>query len=195
MSWEDITEAKASDFVKDVMKPFYAAGMDDALAKGAHHFGVELDRKWKPLKPALIHPTEIPKILANCAKVGMSKEDAAKVVHQTMATPIFKNDKYQVSVYEIPAVQGGWPALIHLSIKRLDKEPIFDWRDMQKIKNNLLGPEHEGVQLFPAESRKVDGANQFHMFCLKDITQFPFGFTDRLIVDEPPEGGKQRPGA
>jgi hypothetical protein len=37
---------------------------------------------------------------------------------------------------------------------------VHDWRDLQRIKNQLVGPECEAVELYPAESRKVDTANQ-----------------------------------
>lgn len=99
---------------------------------------------------------------------------------------IYKNDQYQVAVYE----DGDF---IHLSIRRLDRQPIRDWRDMQEIKNQIVGPENEGVELYPAESRLVDAANQYHMFVLKDpAVQFPFGFNERYVSNNPMLGGKQR---
>jgi hypothetical protein len=55
-----------------------------------------------------------------------------------------------------------------LSIKRRDREVIRDWRELQAIKNAIVGPEHEGFELYPAESRLVDTANQFHLFVFMD---------------------------
>lgn len=96
---------------------------------------------------------------------------------------IFMNSRYTVSVKPVEPIEG-WPDMIALSIKRNDKAAIFDWRDMQKIKNELVGPEHEGVQLFPAESRLVDAANQVWIFVLtKDTLRFPFGFPGRYISE------------
>lgn len=46
--------------------------------------------------------------------------------------------------------------------------------DAQRIKNELLGDEYEACELYPAESRLVDGANQFHLWAING--QFPFGF-------------------
>jgi hypothetical protein len=78
-----------------------------------------------------------------------------------------------------------------LSIKRHDKEPCNDWRHFQFIKNQLVGQEAEAVQLYPAESRLVDGSNQYHLWCIKGI--FPFGFFDgRTISEHPFENGRQR---
>src|SRR5436305_747972 len=75
---------------------------------------------------------------------------------------IFLNSRYQVNVRAMPphAVFGE---SVWLSIKRRDKQPIRNWRDLQRIKNELCGPECEGVELFPSESRLVDSANQYHM--------------------------------
>lgn len=100
------------------------------------------------------------------------------------------NDVYQVGVYK----KDSGP-LIHLSIKRRDRKPIHDWRDLQEIKNLLVGRENEGVELFPAESRRVDTSNQYHMFVLKDTAvRFPFGFNAGRVVTEATFGKSvQRP--
>lgn len=87
-----------------------------------------------------------------------------------------------------------------LTIRREDRRPVTDWRDVQWIKNQLLGPEVEAVQLFPAESRLVDTSNQFYLFAFnREGYRFPFGFRDRRVSEEisvTVEGGgrsRQRP--
>lgn len=101
---------------------------------------------------------------------------------------VFKNDIYTVIKTDCEKIgfqQEGFPGLYWLSIKRNDKEPIHDWRELQRIKNMIIGAEHEAVELYPAESRKVDMANQYHLFVLKDKgLQFPFGFNERGIGTE-----------
>lgn len=83
--------------------------------------------------------------------------------------------------------------IVHLSIKRHDREPCLDWRDKQQIKNQLVGPECEGVELYPAESRVVDTANQFHLWVHKDPNmRFPVGFDTGFKTDEPLGRSKQR---
>lgn len=197
MSWEDITEAKASDFVKDVMKPFSAMDRNDALRQGADYFGVKLDRSWELMKPAIIPEDQMENVRANCKREGLTEEQTEAQVQLVKETPIFKNNIYQCSVHEQKQLDPHFPLMWHLSIKRIDKEPVTDWRDIQRIKNDIIGPENEGVQLFPAESRLVDGANQYHLFVLKnEAVRFPFGFFDgRRVTDESPVGGNQRPGA
>lgn len=104
--------------------------------------------------------------------------------------PVYRNNKYQVAVREVPC---PWGDMFHLSIKRVDREPIHDWRDLQEIKNQLVGEEHEAIELYPAESRRVDSANQYHIWVLKEKgVKFPFGFNDRMITEEPLAGSKQR---
>ena len=107
---------------------------------------------------------------------------------------IFINSIYQVSVwFENSDVFGE---IAHLSIKTHDKQARHDWRDMQRIKNELCGPETEAVELYPAESRVVDTANQYHLFVFRAY-KVPLGFTERLVGDAPaaniPNSSRQRP--
>lgn len=107
---------------------------------------------------------------------------------------LFVNSVYQVSVwYEHSDVFGD---VAHLSIKTHDKQARHDWRDMQRIKNELCGPECEAVELYPAESRVVDTANQYHLFVFRAY-KMALGFTERLVGDGPAHNilhqGRQRP--
>lgn len=108
---------------------------------------------------------------------------------------VYVNDVYQVNVKEIDTPIGE---MVWLSIKRRDKRVVHDWRDFQEIKNQLVGPDHEGVELYPAESRKVDTSNQYHLWVFKEPGKgFPFGWTEREVIDGTGEIGKdgtrQRP--
>ena len=102
----------------------------------------------------------------------------------------FLNSRYQVSVRRFSTKEFG--EALHLSIKRRDKAPIRNWRELQRIKNEICGPECEGVELFPAEGRLVDSANQFHLFVFENY-RFPFGFKDRFISESTLPGGRQEP--
>jgi hypothetical protein len=90
------------------------------------------------------------------------------------------NDQYVVNKRVQEGTSNGEPSeMIHLSIRRQDRAPIRDWRDFQRIKNQLAGPEWEAVEIYPAESRKVDGANQYHLWCFP--FKLGFGFDTRLV--------------
>jgi hypothetical protein len=74
---------------------------------------------------------------------------------------------------------NGW---LWLSLRRNDRKAIRDWRHMQKIKNALAGPEREGCEIYPAESRLHDTSNQYHIFVLPEGDQFPFGYLGRSVM-------------
>lgn len=120
---------------------------------------------------------------------NLTRPAAKRMVRGMQADVVWKNDIYQV------AIRFYGDDLRHLSIKRIDREPIHDWRDLQHIKNELAGEECEAVEIYPAESRRVDSANQYHLWCFPLGYRIPFGFSDRLVVDGETPGmeAKQRP--
>ena len=85
--------------------------------------------------------------------------------------------------------------MIWLSIKRIDKESIHDWRELQQIKNEIVGEKNEAIEIYPSEDRIVDTANQYHLWVFKDPTiKVPVGFFDGRRVSHIPDGiTKQRP--
>lgn len=123
---------------------------------------------------------------------GLSKGDAKRIVQRNKIEQVFLNDTYQVNIK--PCEDGQFT---HVSIKRRDRQTIHDWRDLQAIKNMLIGPEIEAIELYPAESRLVDTANQYHLWAMRtDKRRFPVGFAERLVLDydeEREDGSVQRP--
>jgi hypothetical protein len=107
---------------------------------------------------------------------------------------IYRNSRYQVSVYtrQTPGAVEMFGEMAHLSFKVHDRQAHHDWRDMQRIKNEICGPEYDAVEIFPAESKLVDSANQYHLFVFKTF-KLPFGFQDRLVGDVSWQQSKQRP--
>lgn len=123
---------------------------------------------------------------------GQSIVDVRKVQEQELEfSLVFRNDTYQVMMKLMLMNKREW---VWLSIKRIDRQPIHDWRDLQQIKNELVGEECEGLELYPAESRKVDTANQYHLWCKGDRRfRFPFGFGNRMVSDRETSQSRQRP--
>lgn len=104
---------------------------------------------------------------------------------------VWINSRYQV--VERVFDDGPFGEMRHLSIRRLDRKSIRSWRDFQRIKNELVGKEAEGVELFPAESRLVDAATQYHLWVFPSL-KFPFGFDEgRWITGAGGAGAKQEP--
>jgi len=114
---------------------------------------------------------------------------------------IWSNDKYCVHVNRglklLEQPKNEEPVLLtHLSIKsHRNSAEDHDWRDYQEIKNQLVGEENEGFELYPRESRLVDTCNQFHMFVFEDPKHgMPIGFFERCVIEHMPhQGSTQRP--
>jgi hypothetical protein len=102
---------------------------------------------------------------------------------------LYENSAYQVILRRRSVEPFG--ACVHLTIRAVDGSARHDWRDFQRIKNELVGPEAEAVELFPAESRLVDTANHYHLWVFPDY-RFPFGMQTRE-VSGPQPGVDQRP--
>jgi hypothetical protein len=130
----------------------------------------------------------------------LDEKQCKRLLAQMQKEVLYKSEHYQVAIDKSPAHGFNGMIVWHLSIKRNDKAPIMDWRDLQDIKNKLVGVETEAIQLFPAESRCVDSANQYHLFAFmkegKHTRQpkIPIGWTTAYKTDDPWVNGGQRDG-
>ena len=119
----------------------------------------------------------------------------------------FVNNFYQVTVK--PVASGTGP-MYQLAVQRNDGAAVHDWRELQKIKNLLVGEEAEAVELYPAESRLLDVANVYYLYTPVPTTtkvkndqgveeneisflRFQFGFPHRMVSETAPQGLQQRP--
>ncbi len=88
----------------------------------------------------------------------------------------------------------GWPfgggPWAQLGIYCEDGEARHDFRDLQRIKNDICGPEWEGIELFPAESRLMDPSNYYLLWCAPSI---PIGRFGGRVIRSPADAiGPQR---
>ena len=137
-----------------------------------------------------------PRVLA--ARFGIDVEAARAQAAALRRQRVYVNERYQVNVQRIAAPFGPDTSdMLWLSIKRRDRAPIHDWRDLQRIKNAIVCEEHEGFEVYPAESRLVDTANQFHLWVFADPqVRLPVGFRTREVMDAraaAAQGARQRP--
>lgn len=79
----------------------------------------------------------------------------------------WENDEYSVWL------NRKYPLGCHLAIRRKDLQPAHDWRDLQAIKTALVGAEYEALELYPAESRVMDVANEAHLYVMVGINGEP----------------------
>jgi hypothetical protein len=137
--------------------------------------------KWTPMRRADFKPGNPEALIQDAMRLaGMTREEAIRQLDKSTEAEVWVNDIYQV------AVSDHGEDFIQLNIRRRDGGPILrDWRHFQRIKNEIVGEEHEGVELYPAESRLVDTANKFHIFVLREPgVRFPFGWDKRDVQYE-----------
>lgn len=145
---------------------------------------VEGDFKpWQPMQPAYLPPEML------ALAMGGKKSGEVKV---------YMNDRYQAFVRTYADLDGSDYKVCHISVKQRDKGSLHDWRDFQRIKNDLLGPEGEAAELYPAESRLMDTSNQYHLWAFLDPEGKPCEInmgihTGRLVSNVAGTGGRQRP--
>lgn len=139
----------------------------------------------KSLKRSSVIPIPWPRFYAECAKSGVTVEQAEKIYQELNDTETWINDMYVVSVDRSGEIG-------HISIRRQDRGHAKDWRHFQQIKNELFGNEREAVELYPAESRVVDTVNQFHLWVLPEGFTVPCGFRHGIKSVETFLNSKQR---
>ena len=142
----------------------------------------------EPHKLAPFYAAEMPESALDAAAIakrfGVDLETARRQVSVLRQHTVFLSETHQVNVQMLKAPFGqDLGDVAWLSIKRRDRDVIRDWRELQAIKNAVIGPEHEGFELYPAESRLCDTANQFHLFVfMQSRVRMPVGFTVREVV-------------
>ena len=139
-------------------------------------------RGWQPLQPGVrIIPPETRALMDEHGYTDDPTEET------------WLNDRYVVIVSRH---EEGHVA--HLSIRRQDRKPARDWRDFQRIKDQLAGPDVEAIELYPARARVVDTANQYWLWCFPPGFQLPLGMAEGVVCDEADGGpnigkAEQRP--
>lgn len=133
------------------------------------------------------------------SRFGLTETQARGQLERLLSDEVWINVEYQVNIDK--NVEHGFKDMTiwHLSIKRRDKSPIHDWRDLQQIKNILCGPDVEAIELYPAEDRLVDSANQYHLWAFMPNAagdqppRVPIGWTARFTSEKSEFGAVQRP--
>lgn len=98
---------------------------------------------------------------------------------------VWANNIYQVNIgYADPKDTGGI-GIAHLIIRRLVKWPIHSWAHFQAIKNELIGPECEAVEMYPAKKHLVDAKEHYHLWAFTSPEQsLGIGFMDKRQVKD-----------
>jgi hypothetical protein len=107
----------------------------------------------------------------------------------------FANSIYLVRAIAIRA-DAPFNVAVCLTVQTHDHQARHDWRELQRIKNEIVGTKVEAVEVYPSEDRLVDNSNLYHLFCFPELGTadglLPFGFAERLVSEGPVPGHKQR---
>lgn len=147
--------------------------------------------KRKPTPPRPWQPIRFSHIARGPHYEGVPEEQLPRV---------YGNDRYTVTRHEIRNVEEPeGPTMTVLGIHTRTRAAVgaHDWRHFQRIKNEVAGPEREACELYPAESRLTDEANEYWLWVLPEGERFPFGFDDRRVsgpeaIGEEFKGARQR---
>ena len=101
-------------------------------------------------------------------------------VVREVAAETFSNAKlYLNSIFEVeikPATQpNGW---LHLAVRRRNGVAGVTWAENQHIKDELVGPDCEGIELLPAAARLRNARQDFPSIgvCPNPAERLAFGF-------------------
>ena len=126
-------------------------------------------------------------------KVDEAEDIIKEHIESKNNTKTFVNDKYRVTARKVTSSMVLCD-VIWLSLQRVDGKAIHSWKDLQDIKNQLVGPNHEAIEIYPAESRLVDTSYQYHLWVFSDPTyRVPLGYTERLVLDKSVPTPPKRP--
>ena len=133
------------------------AAADPSAGAAAEAARLLQDEVMRPFRPA--PKDDMPGWRDVMAASGCTEDEAKAKVEWMAAQDIWVNNLYQVNVEYGPERRTA-----HLIIRRLDRQPIHNWPHFQYIKNALLGPECEAVELYPPESQLVDEKHHYHLW-------------------------------
>lgn len=122
---------------------------------------------WTPLQPATAKLSS-----GMLALVGSVPALAQKYDEEGEET--FMNESVVASRKLVEPVPG-WPQIVHVSFRTTDRDALVPYDTYVRIKNEIIDPMSEAIEIFPAESRLVDTANQFHFWAFQPGAPYPVG--------------------
>jgi hypothetical protein len=142
--------------------------------------------RWKRIENPVVDERAVLKAAAQLdatnvpARIAWMKDHHAKML--SAGAQFWRSADYLVAMVDGAVVlpldqRARCPAIWWLRIYRHDGKRIRNhWGELQRIKNELVGPEHQGVEFYPPESLLQDGENSFHLWVFKSVdARLPFG--------------------
>ncbi len=95
----------------------------------------------------------------------------------------FSDETYTVDTHDVPTSFGIIQWLI---VRREDGAEVRSWDELQRIKNEIAGPERLAVECYPPQDEVVNKENARHLWVLPVGWVFPVLMMPRL---RPATGG------
>lgn len=102
-----------------------------------------------------------------------------QMIEETDGSYTWINELYEARVVKFGTASGP---MLRIGICNRDGSARHDWRDFQKIKNQIAGDEWEAVELYPAESRLIDPSNFYYLWCFQSL---PYGIRSERRIAGP----------
>lgn len=116
------------------------------------------------------------------AKLGkpITRAQAKHLMNSDAKAKIWVNNEYTVMHYEgrdadFAVVNRSLKGQCdYISIRNNTRTPCRNWEDFQRIKNQLVGPERWGIEIYPTDEMLVNDCHQYHIFVLPEGITQPF---------------------
>ncbi len=106
----------------------------------------------------------------NVTVAAIEKCRHLKKDHTQFPDLIYQNNLFIVQVY---LTQTSWGLVRRAMVRRNDERPVHNWAILQRIKNEIFGPEATALEVYPKESRLIDVANIYWLWVLPDDFDCP----------------------
>lgn len=130
---------------------------------------------WEPFRE--LSPSEIVARAVAARAKAAGPLARAGVGHMRIAVALraYENNRYTVYWHETADPRpDGAGRVVRLSCLRRDGAPLHDWADLQRVKDEILGPEARAVEVYPPRSELVDDANLYHLWAWPTGVPCPF---------------------
>jgi len=106
-----------------------------------------------------------------------------------LGAALYVNSRYEVTVRPRVLRVAGVPYTVTaLGVANVDQSARHDWREFQRVKNELAGEDADAIEFYPAERRRVDPSNWFLLWCFAPGAQvIDAGMNARAVLLGLPE--------
>jgi hypothetical protein len=91
------------------------------------------------------------------------------------ASRLFANNVYFVYWHDVDLPHLG--RTVRLGCLRRDGSRVHRWADLQRIKDEILGPDARAVEIYPPRGQLLDDVNMYHLWAWPSDLPCPFDLT------------------